>query len=395
MASLSKSKSEEFLTLNSRLKKLPPYLFMDLDRKKEEAIRQGADIIHLGIGDPDLPSPAGVVEKLKEAASNPNFHHYPPGKGQKKLRESIARWYHRRFRVLLDPDREVLVLIGSKEGIGHLPLALVSPGEEVLIPDPGYPPYFSGTVLAAAKPVPFALKEEKGFLPELSKIKTTSKTKLIFLNYPNNPTGAAAPLSFFKEAASWAQKKKIWVAHDAAYSEMYFEKTPASFLQAPGAREVGIEFHSLSKTFSMTGWRVGWACGNSKALSALSQVKDNFDSGVFGAVQEAASYALDHLEEEVEKTREVYRRRKKILAGGLRKLGWKVFPSQATFYLWVKTPKNLSSQECAGRILQEARVIATPGTGFGSQGEGYVRFTLTASEDRLQEALNRLSHIQW
>ncbi len=385
------------MEISSRLAELPPYLFVDLDRKREAAVKRGADVIHLGIGDPDLPTPPSIVDAGRRAMRNPAHHRYPLGAGLPALRRAIARWYKRRFGVVLDPDREVLVLIGSKEGIGHLPLALLSPGDAALVPDPGYPVYRTGTLLAGGRPITLPLTEERGFLPDLDAIPqdVAYQAKLLFLNYPNNPTGAAASPAFFASAAKWGQRHQVWIAHDAAYSEMYFGARPASFLAAPGAKEIGLEFHSLSKTFNMTGWRVGWACGNAKALAALGRVKDNYDSGAFGAVQEAAIHALEEGSKEAALMRAVYKRRRKLFIGGLRKLGWKVFDASTTFYVWTRLPSGWTSRKASERLIEEAAIVATPGNGFGAAGEGYLRFALAQPEARLKETLKRLAALKW
>jgi len=385
------------LEVGTRLKKLPPYLFVDIDRKREEAVKKGADIIHLGIGDPDLPTADAVVEKMAQAIKKPENHRYPLGRGTRVLREAIAGWYKRRFNVDLDPETEITTLIGSKEGIGHLPLALTDPKDDVLVPNPGYPPYFSGTVLAGAHPVPFPLDEVNRFLPDFDVLEhlDTKRVRLMFLNYPNNPTGAVAPLSLFKDAIEFARQRKIWLAHDNAYSELYYDAPPPSMLQTPGAKDITVEFHSLSKTFCMTGWRMGFACGNAQAIKALAQVKDNYDSGVFGAIQETAVFCLDNAEKLSESPREVFSRRKILFVEGLRKLGYEVFDPAGGLYVWVKVPEGQTSKSCAERILDEAAVICTPGNGFGDNGEGYIRFTLTAPEKRLKEALERLERVKW
>jgi len=385
------------LEVASRLKKLPPYLFVDIDRKKEEAVKKGADIIHLGIGDPDIHTPEPIVQKAAEALKKAEHHRYSSGRGMKALREAIAAWYKRRFNVELDPDDEVTVLIGSKEGIGHLPLALTDPKDDVLVPNPGYPPYFSGTVLAGARPMPFPLDEVNRFLPDFDVLEhlDTRRTRLMFLNYPNNPTGAVSPLATLKDAVEFCRQRKIWLAHDNAYSEVYFDVPPPSLMQVPGAKEIAIEFHSLSKTFCMTGWRVGFAVGNASAIKALAQVKDNYDSGVFGAIQETAVFCLEHAEKFAAPIRETFRTRKELFVPGLRKLGFEVFEAGGGLYVWVKTPEGVSSKACAEKMLEEAAVVCTPGNGFGDNGEGYVRFSLTAPEKRLKEALERLERIRW
>lgn len=386
------------LEVAGRLKRLPPYLFVEMDRKKEEALKKGVDIIHLGIGDPDLPTPEPIVERAEKALRRPEHHRYPSGKGMKSLRESIAHWYKRRFSVDLNPDLEVLVLIGSKEGIGHLPLALTDPKDDVLVPNPGYPPYYSGTVLAGAHPVPFPLDEVNKYLPDFDVLEhlDTHRARLMFLNYPNNPTGAVAPLSSLKDAVEFARQRKIWLAHDNAYSEVYYgAPPPPSLLQVPGAKETAVEFHSLSKTFCMTGWRVGFAAGNAQVIKALAQVKDNYDSGVFGAIQETAQFCLDQGDEFAARIRTTFRGRKDLFVPGLRDLGYEVFEPGAGLYVWVKTPEGVASRAAAERILEETGVVCTPGSGFGDNGEGFLRFTLTAPEKRLKEALNRLEKLKW
>ncbi|OGS03202.1 MAG: hypothetical protein A3G41_04915 [Elusimicrobia bacterium RIFCSPLOWO2_12_FULL_59_9] len=390
--------AEKKLETSPQLEKLPPYLFVDIDRKKRAAIDKGLDVINLGIGDPDLPTPDFIVEKAASALRNPAHHRYPSGKGGIQLREAIARWMRERYAVALDPETEILALIGSKEGIGHLPRALCGPGDFVLTPDPGYPPYRSGTILAGAEPFPLRLAESRGFLPDLEAIppEILLKSRLLFLNYPNNPTGAGAPPGFFEEVVGWAGRRGIWIAHDAAYAEMRMDGLPpASFLQAAGSKDIGLEFHSLSKSFNMTGWRVGWACGNARALKALAQVKDNFDSGVFGAVQEAAIEALGGGLEAVRQNMAVYKKRRENFAQGLEACGWKIFAGAGTFYLWCQTPPRCNSMHGVEKLLDDAQIVAVPGSGFGRFGEGYVRFTVTEKEDRLKTALLRIAQIKW
>jgi len=377
------------------MKKLPAYLFAELDRKRQRAVRAGADIIALSIGDPDIPTPAPVVEAGLKALACAENHCYPSNKTGKRLRQAIAKWHYRRHGVRFNPDSEILVLIGSKEGIAHTPLALVDPGENVLVPDPGYPPYKAGALLAGADIVPMPLKISNNFLPDFRAIgqKMLNRAGLMFLNYPNNPTGACAGMDFYREAVKFAKKHSIWIAQDAAYSEIYSADPPRSIFELPRAKDVALEFYSLSKTFSMAGWRIGWVCGNAKAVGALARLKENIDSGVFSAVQEAGTYALEHAEEFGREIRGVYAKRKKFFKTGLEKLGWEVFDSEATFYLWVKTPKGLSSAECAGEIFEKARVLVSPGSGFGSCGEGYIRISVTASDNTLQKALGRISNL--
>jgi LL-diaminopimelate aminotransferase len=377
----------------NRIRQLPPYLFAAIDKMKQEAIRKGVDIINLGVGDPDLPTPAHIIRRLQLAAENPKNHQYPSYEGMLIFREAVADWYKRRFNVALDPAKEVLTLIGSKEGIGHFPLAFLNPGDVALIPDPGYPVYQVGTLFAGGKPYLMPLLEENRFLPQLQKIPKTvlKKARVLFLNYPNNPTAATAGLDFFKEVVAFAKRNKIIVCHDAAYSEIYYDgQRLNSFLEVPGAKSVGIEFHSLSKTFNMTGWRIGFAVGNPGILSGLGKVKSNLDSGAFQAVQEAGIEALRSDESVVESIRRRYQERRDLLLDGLKRLGFKVEPPRATFYVWLRTPSGQSSAKFAATLLQQTGILATPGNGFGKSGEGYIRMTLTVPKERIEEVIRRM-----
>ncbi len=377
-----------------RLKKLPPYLFAELDRMKEEAISRGVDIISLGIGDPDIPTPVAVVERLAEAARDEKNHQYPSYEGMLEFRKAVAGWYRRRFGVELDPETEVLTLIGSKEGIGHLPLALLDPGDTALIPDPAYPVYMAGTTFAGAIAERFRLEAKNHFLPRLDAIPrdVAQRAKLMFLNYPNNPTAATADEGFFEQVVRFAKESDIAVCHDAAYSEIAYDGyRPPSFLSADGAKDTGIEFHSLSKTFNMTGWRIGFAVGNSRILSALGRIKANLDSGVFQAVQQAAITALESQEEATVRSCEIFRERRDKLVEGLARIGWKVPSPRAAFYVWAPVPAGYDAMGLVRALLDRAGVIITPGTGFGPGGEGYVRMSLTVSTDRLEEALDRIA----
>lgn len=378
--------------LASRIEHLPPYLFASLDRMKQDAIKKGTDLIDLSIGDPDIPTPSNVVNAMKKAVENPVNHRYPSYEGMLSFREAVANWYKKRFAVKLDPRTEVLSLIGSKEGIGHIPLAFVNSGDIVLVPSPGYPVYSTGTLFAGGKSYIMPLKEEKGFLPDFDEIpeRVFLKTKLIFINYPNNPTSAIAPAKFYKEVIKIALKYNIIVCHDASYTEIYYDKKPLSFMQIPGAKDVGIEFHSLSKTYNMTGWRIGFAVGNREVLAGLGKVKTNLDSGVFQAIQEAAIVALDMDNDILSTIRKTYRERRDILYNGLKKLGMHLIKPEATFYIWAKVPSHFASMDFVTHILNKAGVLATPGNGFGEAGEGYVRFALTASVDRIEEAVERI-----
>ncbi len=382
------------LNQSDRLKQLPVYLFAEIDKLKSQVKARGVDIISFGIGDPDLPTPKAIVDVLKKESEIDANQKYPSYEGLLKFRESVSNWYKKRFNITLDPETEVLSLIGSKEGIGHLPLAFINPGDVVLIPDPGYPVYRAGTIFAGGIPYIMPLKEENDFLPDFSIIPNDilKKAKLMFLNYPNNPTSASADRHFFNEVVKFAKTNEIIVAHDFAYSEVYTgEKGNDSFLEANGAKEIGIEFHSLSKTFNMTGFRIGFAAGNEEIIKGLGAVKTNLDSGVFQAIQLAGAYGLDNELKAVEDNNKIYKKRRELLVSGLEKLGYKVYKSDATFYVWAHVPKTgMTSKDFAVSLLNETGIIVTPGSGFGENGEGFVRFSLTISENRIKEALVRM-----
>ena len=376
-----------------RIKTLPPYLFAAIDEMKQKAIAGGVDIINLGIGDPDLPTPTPIVERLREAAGNAKHHQYPSYEGMLSFRSAVADWYKRRFAVLLDPASEVLTLIGSKEGIGHIPLAFVDPGDIVLVPSPGYPVYPVATGFAGGESYIMPLLKQNGFLPDLQAIPRdiAKRAKLMFINSPNNPTSVVASKDFFQRVVAFAQEHHIIVCHDAAYSEIYFDgQRPASFLEVDGAKDVGIEFHSLSKTYNMTGWRIGFAVGNKAVLSGLGRVKSNLDSGVFQAVQEAGIAALRLDDRVTDELRKTYQERRDVLVPGLRKLGLEVEMPRAAFYVWVTVPKGYTSASCTAHILDKTGVVTTPGNGFGQPGEGYIRMTVTTSKERLAEAVERI-----
>ncbi len=383
--------------VSKRLQALPPYLFVEIDKAKRKARAEGRDIIDLGIGDPDQPTPAHIIERLRQAAGDPANHRYALDQGMPALRQEIAAWYHRRFGVSLDPDTEILPLIGSKEGIAHLPLAFVNPGEAALVPDPCYPPYKGGVIFAGGTPVLMPLREENGFLPDLDAVSVSArkKARLFFMNYPNNPTGSVADAAFYGKAVQYARRHRMIAVSDLAYSEMSYDGyRPQSFLEIPGAREVGIEFHSLSKTYNMTGWRVGWACGNAALIAGLAKVKSNIDSGIFTALQHAAVAALQTPETLLRSLCAMYQARRDALVQGLRSLGWSVSAPKATFYLWVKIPvKKMGSIACAAAVLERADIVVTPGVGFGAHGEGYIRMALTVPEERIREALRRLESV--
>ncbi len=378
-----------------RLTKLPPYLFVQIDAMKDDLVKQGRDVIDMGVGDPDEPTPGFILQAMIKALKDKANHQYPSNRGLSALREAIAAWYKKRFGVSLDPATEILPLIGSKEGIAHFPLAYINPGDKVLVPDPCYPPYRTGTILAGGEPVAVPLLARNSFLPDLEDLKKkTAGAKLLFLNYPNNPTAAVADLDFFKRLVQFAQETGVPVCHDAAYSELSYGKfRHPSFLQVPGSKEVGIEFHSLSKTFNMTGWRIGWACGNAAMISALAKVKSNIDSGVFQAIQVAGIRAFQDSGAHLKRMLKIYETRRDLMVGALQNNGWPVKPPQATFYLWTPIPPGRSSKEVASELLQKEALVATPGVGFGDHGEGYVRFSLSIPTPKIKEAAHRIGRL--
>lgn len=378
-----------------RMGALPSYLFATLDRLKSEKIKQGVDVIDLGIGDPDQPTPEHIIRSLCTAAKDPSTHQYPSYEGLLSFREAVAQWYDERFGVTLDPGEEVLTLIGSKEGIAHVPLAFVNPGDVALVPDPAYPVYGIGTVFAGGIPHQMPLLAENGFLPDLDVIPRSMAAKILFINYPNNPTAAVADKKFFKKVVDFASDAGMIVCHDNAYSEVTYDgyKAP-SFLQIRGAMEVGIEFHSLSKTYNMTGWRLGFAVGNADILAGLGKVKTNIDSGVFRAVQMAGIAALTGPQDCVEKMRAIYQERRDILLAGLQKMGISAEKPKATFYVWAPVPNDLTSVEFSKLLLDKAGVVVTPGIGFGEHGEGYIRIALTTSMGKIREAVKRMRNLE-
>jgi LL-diaminopimelate aminotransferase len=375
-----------------RIRTLPPYLFAELDKKLAAKREAGADIISLGVGDPDLPTPASVVEAMNEAVRDPATHRYPSYYGRPACREAVARWYRRRFGVELDPENEVVALIGSKEGLGHLSFAFIDPGDEALVPDPGYPVYGVSTRLAGGTPVSLPMPSERGFLPDLPAARVTERTKILWLNFPSNPTAAVADLETLSDAVEFAREHGLLLAHDAAYSEITFDGYVApSVLQVPGAKDVAIEFNSLSKFSNMTGWRIGMAIGNAEALRALGVVKTNLDSGAFTAVQRAGIVALDGPPDQLDELRAVYQRRRDVVIETLNGLGWSLKPPLGSIYVWLPTPEGRTSAEFADLLLDEAGVFVAPGTGYGDAGEGYVRISLTVSDDLLAEAMDRIA----
>ena len=381
-----------------RLQALPPYLFKELDRIRDEVKARGVDIIDLGVGDPDRPTPAHIIEALNRAAADPANHQYPAYSGLNIFRDKVAAWYERRHGVKLEGARHICSLIGSKEGIAHFPLAFLNPGEVALVPEPGYPVYHIGSLFAGGEPHFMPLLEKNGFKPDYKSLseEVLKRARLIWVNYPNNPTGATVDIDFYAELVDWAAQRNLIVASDAAYSEMTWSDRPhPSILEVPGALKVAVEFHSLSKTYNMTGWRLGWAAGNEELIQGLGRVKSNVDSGVFQAVQLAGLAALEGDQEPVRAMGQLYRERRAVLTEGLRAAGLEVFPTEATFYVWVRLPAGLPSAEFSSRLLNEVGIVATPGNGFGPSGEGYARFALVQEVPRLREAAARLAGLKF
>ncbi len=375
-----------------RLEKLPPYLFDELDKAKRSLSEKGTAVIDLAVGDPDLPTPSQVVERMREAVLNASHHRYPGYLGMAGLREAIASWFHGRFGVSLDPDTEILVLIGSKEGLGHLPLALVNSGEKVLVPDPGYPVYANTSIMAGAEVGYFDLTESNAFLPELDQLDALGPGRLVFLNYPNNPTGAVAGEDFYRALVDFAGARGLMICNDAAYSEITFDgfRSP-SILASPGAKECAIEVHSFSKTYNMTGWRIAFAAGNSGMLEALAKVKVNLDSSVFGAIQEAGITALSTGYSENVR---VYEARRRLAFEWLSRMGCHFFHPKGTFYIWARVPQGFSSVDFAVQMLEKTAVSLAPGSGFGKNGEGWFRIALTRPEAQIAEGLERMAGLK-
>jgi len=389
----ARGEKEVALRVARRISDLPPYIFAEIDRRVEELRGQGVDVVDFGIGDPDLPTPSHIVERLREEAGNPENHRYPSYQGMLRFRRAAAEWMEGRFGVSLDPREEVLTLIGSKEGIAHLPWALLDPGDVALVPDPAYPVYRTSILLCGGTPVSLPLQEERGFLPDLGALEpaTWEKARVLFLNYPNNPTAAVADAAFFEEVVHYAREYDVAVAHDLAYSEITYDGYRAmSILEIPGAMDTCVEFHSLSKTYNMTGWRIGFAVGNRELIAALGKLKTNIDSGVFNAVQLAGVAALEGSQDCVRQNCEVYRRRRDILVEGLRSVGWRVAKPSATLYVWMRVPSGHDSESFTRELLERARVVVAPGSAYGPSGEGYVRFSLTLPDERLEEGVRRI-----
>lgn len=379
---------------SKRLDRVPPYLFAEIDKLKAKAIKEGKDVISFGIGDPDLPTPEPVINTLIDQAKNAANHQYPSYEGMGSFREAVAEWYLQRFGVVVDPATEVLALIGSKEGIAHINLGLFDPGDTVLVPDPGYPVYEVGAILAGAEPVRFPLSWDNDYRPDFSVIpsEVAKKASAIWLNYPNNPTSSIVDITALEEAVAFCQEYDLMLLHDAAYTEIYYDsnKRPLSILEVDGAKELAVEFHSLSKTANMTGWRLGMVCGNAEILKALGTIKTNVDSGVFQAIQYAGITALSLGEDVLGPLRDTWRSRRDVMAKYLTDMGYIFHLPMATFYFWVKAPNGMSSTEFAKKVLEECAVIVTPGSGYGPGCDGFFRMTFTLPEDRIIEGMERL-----
>jgi LL-diaminopimelate aminotransferase len=377
-----------------RLDLVPPYLFAELERKVEEKTKAGIDVISLGIGDPDLPTPQAVVEEMQRQVARRETHRYPSNRGLERFRQAVADFYGERFGVAIDPGSEVIPVLGGKEGVAHIALACVEPGDVSLSPEPGYPPYTSGPLFAGGDIHYLPLRENLGFAPDLDGVPADvlARATLLFLNYPNNPTGATAPDSLFSDAVRLAQEHDLIVVHDNAYSEIAFDGyRPASFLATEGARDVGVEIFSLSKGWNMTGWRIAWVAGNSEIVERYRRLKTNLDSGMFDALQLAAVAALTSARDFPAEMSEIYCRRRDLMVDALAAIGLPASPPKATPYIWVRVPEGHTSTSFTDLVLEEAAVVVSPGPSFGPSGEGYVRISLTVADERLQEAARRIA----
>jgi LL-diaminopimelate aminotransferase len=379
-----------------RLEKIPPYLFAEINRKRDELVARGVDIINMGVGDPDRPTPAHIIRAMHAAIDDPSTHNYPPYQGTKNYRKAAVEWMERRFGVVgLNPDTEIVSSIGSKEAIHNIFLAFVESGDYTLIPDPGYPVYRTSTIFAGGEPHTMPLKAENNFLPDLKAIpeEVARKAKLLWINYPNNPTGALATREFFEELVAYCRKYGILLCHDHAYSEMAYDGyRPPSVLEVEGAKDIAIEFHSLSKSYNMTGWRVGFVAGNAIGIKGLEQVKTNVDSGVFKAIQQAAIAGFETTQEELQELMSVYQKRRDTIVAGLQSLGWPIEAPKATLYVWVPVPKGYTSTEFVTLLLDKCGIVAPPGNGYGSAGEGFFRIALTVPEEKMDEAIQRMKN---
>lgn len=381
------------MQLAKRIENLPPYLFVGISRKIAEKRAQGEDVISFAIGDPDIPTPQNIIDRLCQAAQDPANHRYPESDGLPQLRQAISSWYQRRFGLAFDPDKEVLPLIGSKEGIGHVALCFIDPGDLALVTDPGYPVYSMGTMFAGGECFFLPLTEDNDFLPDLDRVPTevAQRAKMLWINYPNNPTAAVADIDFFEKVVAFAKRHNLAVCHDAPYTEVAFDGySPPSFLQAPGARDVGMEFHSLSKSYNMTGWRIGMVVGNAGMVDALMKVKSNIDSGIPQAIQYAAIEALLGDQDCIAEHNAIYQRRRDLVVKTLTKIGLRTKPPMASLYVWARIPEGYTSLDFCTKLLDETSVVVTPGSGYGKYGEGYIRVSLTTPDDRLEEGLARL-----
>ena len=376
-----------------RIEQLPPYLFVEISRKIAQKRAEGIDVVTFAIGDPDIPTPSHILDRLQEASQDPPNHRYPESEGLPELRRAVAQWYEERFGVTLDPDKEILPLIGAKEGIGHAALCFIDPGDVALVPDPGYPVYSVGTMFAGGECHWMPLVEENQWLPDLKAIpsEVADRAKAMWLNYPNNPTGAIAGEDFFEEVVDFAKRHDVPVLHDAPYTEVaYDDYRPMSFLQAPGAKDVGIEFHSLSKSYNMTGWRIGMAVGNAEMINALMRVKSNLDSGIPQAIQHAAIEALQGPQDCIQEHNRIYQRRRDKVVATLRQIGLEVSVPRASLYVWAKLPPGWKSGAFSALLIEEKAIVVTPGAGYGRYGEGYIRLSLTIADEQMEKGLERL-----
>lgn len=381
------------MEISTRLKSIPPYVFAEIDKKRQAAVARGVDVINLGIGDPDQPTPKHIVEAAQEALNNPLNHRYPPFGGTKEYKEAAIKWCANRFGITIDIESEITSLIGSKEGIHNIILAFVNPGDVVLLPDPAYPVYKSSTLLAGGTPHAMPLTDANNFLADLDAIPeaVAKKAKIMFLNYPNNPTAAVCDLAYLEKAVAFAKKHDILLVHDLAYSEMTFDGYKAhSVLEVPGSKEIAIELHSLSKTFNMTGWRIGFAIGNAYAVKALAQLKSNIDTDVFRVVQVAAIAAFNGPRTDIDRCNKIYAERRDLASAALKKLGWDIRALKATFYMWLPVPTGMTSSDFSTLMLDEAGIVVPPGTAYGDCGEGYFRMSLCTDKARLEEAFKRM-----
>ena len=388
----------EYMKQARRLDNTPPYLFVEIEENIKKALSKGVDVINLGIGDPDIPTPKFVVDKMIQAVRTPQYQRYPEYDGCIEFREAVAGYYQRRFNVKLDPETEVIALLGSKEGIAHIFFALVNDCDFTLVPDPQYPVYQMASALTGGVPFPMPLKRENGFLPDLSVIprEVIKRSKILFINYPNNPTGKVADLNFYQEVVNFGLRNNIIVCNDNAYSEFTYDGLGApSILQAKDAMKTAVEFHSLSKSYNMTGWRIGYAVGNKEAISKLKKMKNNIDSGVFTAIQMAGIEALNKGDGFIQKMRTVYLKRRSLAIEGLKEVGWDFDTPEGAFYVWIKVPAGFSSKSFAAFLLEKTGVVVAPGSGYGDYGEGYFRISLTIANDRLAEAFNRLKELKF